>query len=119
MYGVPTNLPLFAFVGQSCTLIRLGEYQLQFHFGAAHIDVEGDWEWRAPSAATLDCSMPNSERAVYHIHKMLGLTVSSVYISPPDWISLTFQDGSTLIVYDNYDKYESFAVFANGEDHYI
>ena len=45
MRGVPANLPLQPFVGQTLIQVSLGEFQLQFHFSEAGcISVEGNWQ---------------------------------------------------------------------------
>jgi hypothetical protein len=50
MYGVPKDLDLSRFRGDSLIQIAIGEFQIQFHFGSrSSIAVEGDWELKDQS----------------------------------------------------------------------
>ncbi len=111
MRGVPANLPLQPFVGQTLIQVSLGEFQLQFHFHEAGcISVEGNWQLVDSSGRVVDHAMENKEREVYRVHLLLGMSVSTYTIDPPKSFSLLFSSGHTLTVFDDSDRYESFSV---------
>jgi hypothetical protein len=119
MHGVPSDLPLAAFVGFSLDQICLGQFQVQFHFSGApgvtaRISVEGGWELRDSSDISLDQDREYSDRQHYKLHVLLGRTVSSFSIDPPRSFELAFVSGHRLTIYDDNERYETFSVYAPG-----
>jgi hypothetical protein len=111
MYGVPKDLDLSRFRGDSLIQIAIGEFQIQFHFGSgSSIAVEGDWELKDQSGKLIDRDMENSARESYHIHHLLGRTVLTTKLDPPKSISLHFDNGMTLTILDSSNQFESFLV---------
>jgi hypothetical protein len=112
MYGVPANLNLRRFHGATLTQICLGEFQQQFHFiqPELSISVEGDWLVQSESGEVIDKSAPNSERTAYRIHRLLGKKVTDHNLNAPTSFSLLFENGLSLFVFDNSDRYESFSI---------
>jgi hypothetical protein len=111
VHGVPADLPLQSFVGAPLTQIGIGEYQLQFHFqGAGSITVEGGWKLVDSHQQQVDASQEHKEREAYRVHLLLGQTVGSFTVSPPDSFTLHFTSGYDLTVFDDSERYESFSL---------
>lgn len=124
MHGVPANLDLRPFVGASLDQIRLGAWDIQFHFSgpkgcpSASLGVEGRWAVFSASGEVIDESLRDDqapeERAVYRVHRLLGHSVVAFTLDPPTSLTLTFDDGSRLTVWDDESGYESFHVEPGG-----
>jgi len=111
MYGVPKNLDLRRFVGATLIQIGVGEFQLQFHFHTGvSIGVEGGWELRNAAGEVVDQAMENRLRSEYRVHRILGRDVVGTEIDPPRSITLDFDDGHRLQVFDDDEHYESFSI---------
>ena len=111
MYGVPKDLNLTQFIGQTLIQIPIGEFQIQFHFHRGGIvSVEGDWELANSEGALIDRSMENANRPAYHVHRLLGQDVVAFTIDAPRSFSLQFANGLALRVFDNSRAYESFSI---------
>ena len=124
MYGVPANLDLSVFVGCTLDQLRIGMHEIQFCFsgipGAAtpRLSVESRWECRSASADLVDQSIADgqlpSARDAYRVHVLLGQAVTSFVLDPPHSVTLTFESGATLTVWDDSPHYESFHVEPGG-----
>ena len=115
MHGVPKELPLESFVGDSLTQICIGQNEIIFRFSeAGSITVEGRWELADATGRLIDQSSEHAERGFYKIHVLLGNPVKSFAIEAPEWFSLRFDSGLTLKVFDDSHAYESFSIEPTG-----
>jgi hypothetical protein len=118
MHGVPADLPLQPFVGDECSQICIGRFQLQFHFGrAGRISVEGKWELRDAAGTIIDHSLRQGSaeepatRETYRIQKIIDVSVSRFSIDAPTSFTLYFANGCSLTLYDDPSQsYESIDV---------
>jgi hypothetical protein len=112
MYGVPSNLDLRRFCGATLTQLGIGEFQLQFHFTQPEfsISVEGDWQVNNPEGEIVDRSLPNAERESFRVHRLLGRTVVESSVNAPKSFALRFDNGWSLVVFDNSQEYQSFSI---------
>jgi len=125
MHGVPNDLDLTPFIGCTLDQIAIGAHEIQFHFSGpgGHISpslaVESHWEYRGTNGEMLDRALHDdqlpTERDVYRVHRAITHTVVSVTLDPPDSITVGFDDGTTLRVWDsNAPHYESFRIEPGG-----
>ncbi|MES2997067.1 MAG: hypothetical protein V4733_09690 [Verrucomicrobiota bacterium] len=125
MYGVPSDLPLQQFIDATLDQICIGEHQLQLHFSTTvsaidiqqgkfpeprSVSVESAWELRDHSGEILDQWQEHSERDSYSIHQLLGRPVTAFRIDPPHSVTLIFDTGAALTIYDDSTHYESFSI---------
>jgi len=110
-------LDLARFLGAELIQICIGEFQFQFHFHpTGSISVEGKWELRDSAGLLIDgaeLSKPNesySRRETFYVHVLLGKSVKSHSVHPPNSFSLRFDSGHTLIIFDDSSQYESFSI---------
>ena len=109
MHGVSANLDLSFLHGAELEQVRLGLYQLQFHFHpVGSISVEGGWELFDVSGKVIDRRCEGPDRPAYQIHRLLGRRVVGSEVSAPSWFALRFDSGDTLRVFDDSDRYECF-----------
>ena len=115
MRGVPPDLPLDPFIGRECNQVALGRFQIQFHFsGTGSISVESRWELRDLTGNLIDRAQEHAERAPYRIHEILDVPVVRFAIDPPLSLTLFFESGHALTIFDDSDQYESFSVNLDG-----
>ncbi len=115
MYGVPKDLPLKRFVGDSLTQVSLGMDGVHFHFGkSGTISVEGKWELQDSSGRVVDRAMEHADRDAYRLHMIFNAEVVGFSIDPPRSFSLTFATGHILTIYDDTPQYESFHIEPDG-----
>ena len=118
MYGVPADLPLQPFVGDECSQVCIGQFQLQFHFvRAGTISVEGKWELRDAADTVIDHSLCQGSpeepatREAYRIQKIIDVPVSRFSIDAPRSFTLYFTNGFSLTLFDDPSRpYESIDV---------
>ena len=111
MYGVPTNLDLQRFVGAMLIQVALGEFQVQFRFHPeGEIAVEGHWELRDQSGYLVDQAQPTHEREGYRVHRVIGRKVVASLVDAPTSITLKFDSGHRLQIFDSSREYESFSI---------
>ena len=115
MYGVPKDLPLQRFVGDSLFQIAIGVDGVHFIFGkAGTISVTGRWELHDKAGQLVDKAEDNGTRSQYRAHVVLNQDVVAQSINSPESFSLTFSGGHKLTVYDDTPQYESFAIEPGG-----
>jgi hypothetical protein len=119
VYGVPSNLNLKRFHTATLTQICLGEFQTQFHFvdPELSISVEGDWQVTNAEGHIADRSVPNANRASFHVHHLLGRRIVDSNVNAPNAFSLRFDSGWTLTIHDSSREFESFSI--NPGDIYV
>jgi len=112
MYGVPAKLDLSKFVGDQLVQLCLGQFIQFFHFESqASISVEGSWELRDAHGKLIDRverGTPSGEGL--HTHLLLGKKVVGYRLDAPASISLSFESGHTLTIFDDSSQYESFSI---------
>lgn len=115
MYGVPVDLDLSRFNGATLIQVSLGEFQVQFHFTpTAEIAVEGRWELRDRSGRLIDHAQETTDREAYRVHHLLGRQVTGSQVDAPGSITLEFDSGHRLQVFDSSPEYESFTIQPGG-----
>jgi uncharacterized protein DUF6188 len=111
MYGVPTDLDLERFVGSTLIQVALGEFEIQFRFHPeGEIAVGGRWELRGQSGHLVDQAQPTRDRDAYRVHQLLGRVVVGSQVDAPRSITLEFDNGHRLQVFDSSREYESFTI---------
>ena len=112
MVGVSEDLPFASFLGEECSMIGLGQFQLQFHFsgGSKSITTESRWELRDAAGEIVDQVMPCDERLQYRLHLILGQLVRGFAVNAPLSFTLQFENGYTLTIYDDEERYECFSI---------
>ena len=118
MYGVPNDLPLQRFVGDSICQIAIGSHDIQFHFNkAGSFNVGGGrWEILDAGGAIVDESIegPPSSRQQYRVHVLFHSDVTNFDINAPHSFTLSFANGHSLTIYDDSEQYESFSIEPDG-----
>ncbi len=112
MYGVPKDLDLRRFEGATLTQICLGSFQVQFNLDQPVLQVfaEGTWEVRGPSGELVDKNMEQKEREAFRIHPLIGSRFVGYTVNSPKSLTLRFDNGWSLILVDDSEKYESFTI---------
>ena len=115
MYGVPSHLPLDRFVGKDCTMIGIGQFQLDFTFQEAGIiSVFGRWELRDHTSRIIDQEHEPNDRDCYRVHQIFGSQVIRYEIDAPTSFTLYFENGYVLTIFDDSEQYESFSIQPDG-----
>jgi hypothetical protein len=117
MNGVPKDLPLHRFVGDSICQIALGMHDVHFHFNkAGSINVEGKWQIYDASGTIVDESIDGlpSTRQHYRVHVIFDSDVEKFDIDAPHSFTLTFANGHKLTIHDESEQYESFSIQPDG-----
>lgn len=115
MYGVPADLDLAELYGGSLDQICIGPSDLQLRFSTGHhFSVWGGWKLVESNGALLDEALVeepgNRTRNGWRISELLAETVTTVEIDPPQSLSLRFNSGRTLTLFDDSQQYESFLI---------
>jgi hypothetical protein len=116
MYGVPKDLPLQRFIGDSICQVALGSHGVHFNFNkAGSINVDGGkWQIHDSSGTIVDESIDDdavpSTRQHYRVHVILDSDVTKFEIDAPHSFSLVFSSGHRLTIYDDSPQYESFSI---------
>ena len=115
MYGVPSDLDLSHFQAGTCTQLAIAEFQIQFHFHpSGSISVEGRWELRDPGGKIIDRSMEPPDRDSYKLHRIVGKSVDTTFLNAPDSFGLIFNNGYTLEIFDDSQKFETCQIAPTG-----
>ena len=116
MYGIPKDLRLERLVGQEFNFIGLGRFQIQFHISSlVAIQVEGRWELRDASGVLVDSQQEHGARATYCLHCIIDVPITRFTIDAPRSLTLFFESGHSLSIFDDSEHYESFSVYFTGE----
>ena len=115
MYGVPADLNLDEMTGATLIQLAIGEFQIQFRFMPYwEIGVEGHWEVSDFSGSIIDQARPNANRDAYRIHHLLGHQVVGAQIHAPESITLEFDNGCRLRLFDSSREFECFTIHPGG-----
>jgi len=115
VYGVPKDLPVDAWIGQTLDQVCLGQFQLQLHLGDnVAIGIAGGWVLKDPEGTVIDQCLEPQEREAYRVHVLLGRTVIASRVDVPESFTLTFDHGYELTVFDDSTQYESFTIAITG-----
>jgi len=112
MYGVPDTLELPFLLDAELSQLCIGETHIQFNFSPnGSIGVEGDWELLDSSGEVIEesCSGP-----LVLTQKLIGKCVTDYIIDAPKSVSILFENGFTLIIFDSSEQYESFTIEPGG-----
>src|SRR5262245_25718646 len=116
MYGVPSDLPLKAFVGGEFNQIALGRFQTQFHSsGTGTISVEGRWELRGSGGDIIDAWTEPEQREADRLHSIIDVPVIRYAIDSPWSFTNACENGHRLTVFDDTPQYEAFAIHLDGQ----
>jgi hypothetical protein len=116
MYGVPSDLPLKAFVGGELNQIALGRFQTQLHCsGTGSIYVEGRWELRGADGSLVDGWIEHEKRDAYRLHTIIDVPIVGFEIDPPRSFTILFESGHRLTVFDESPQYEAFSIHLEGQ----
>ena len=111
MYGVPKDLPLQRFVGDTLFQVSIGMDGEHYHFGeAGTISVQGKWQLQDSTGEVVDKWMEHADRDAYRLHEIFNAEVTDFRIDPPQSFSLTFSTGHILTVFDDTSRYEAFHI---------
>lgn len=116
MHGVPSDLPLKAFVGGEFNQIALGRFQTEFHCsGTGSISVEGRWELRNSAGDIIDAWREHDQREAYRLHSIIDVPIVAYEIDSPRSFTIAFESGHRLTVFDDTPQYEAFAIHLDGQ----
>ena len=108
MYGIPKDLNLDFLLGATLTQIAIGEYQIQFNFSPeGSFGVEGNWELKDKKGNVLDSS---ASPPFGQVQSLLGQNVKASMVAPPKSLTITFESGQALTIYDSSEQFESFTI---------
>jgi hypothetical protein len=111
MHGVPADLPVQRFVGDTLFQVCIGVDGVHFVFGhAGTISVHGGWDLLDRDGNLVDGWQEHSERKSYQLHVIFNEDVTGCTIDPPHSFTLTFANGHRLTIYDDSPGYECFAI---------
>ena len=115
MYGVPLDLPIERFVGDSLTQIRIGIDGVHFAFNQTGIiGIFELWKLHDADGKMINRTQEHCDRHYYRIHVLLNADVTDFSINPPYSFTLKFSTGHQLTIYDDTSQYESCTI--NFED---
>jgi hypothetical protein len=111
MYGIPANLDLSRFVGAELIQLCAGQFQCQFHFDPpTSICVERRWELRDESGQLLDVAVEGTPAGTLNSTVLLGKKIIKTSINVPHSLSLHFESGHVLTIFNDSEPYESFTI---------
>jgi hypothetical protein len=115
MYGVPADLPIQRFIGDSLIQLRIGMDGIHFVFGQTGIiSIFGLWQLHDADRQIIDQAQEHSDQHCYRIHLLLNTDVTDCRIDPPSSFALMFSTGHQITIYDDTPQYESCTI--NFED---
>ena len=122
MYGVPKDLDLSAFIGQTVEDVIIGPHDVQIRMNPdLNISIMGSWELRDASGTIVDqapdrniASFCTSVTIPTWLPRIVNRTFVRLEISPPEWFELEFDTGDRLRVYDDSPHYESCTIWPAG-----
>jgi hypothetical protein len=94
----------------------LGEHTVGFGFQLpdlgtpGSIMVEGRWEVRDAEGHNVDQVQEHATREAYRVHRLLSRDVVSSTVDAPRSFALLLDSGDELRVFDDSERYESFAI---------
>ena len=112
MHGIPKDLPIERFVGDFLFSVAITAGGLHFHFNrAGTISVEGHWELKDSSGQLIDRNLDHGSRDAYRVHVVLNEDVVRSRLEAPCSLTLIFESGHELTIYDDLPARESFHIY--------
>jgi len=114
MYRIPADINLDDIVGSEIHQIRLGRYDVQFHFDSGRsIAVQGDVDVFQNSTLisnwTEEHNWTNTE-----FQKLLNAPVLSYSVPNDRLLEIKFEDSLVLHLHDSSDQYETMQIYPEG-----
>jgi hypothetical protein len=104
MYGLPKNFDGSFLVGRTCELVCFSQNQVCLHFGdKITITIESAFSYK--TIQVIDVPVHKS-----NLMELLGASVSGVQGDKDGTLSLFFDNGQTLKVYDTSKQFESYNI---------
>jgi hypothetical protein len=120
MYGVPADLPLNQLIGKTIDSLVISMHQISFILlGQDAINVQGGWELRDRAALVVDSGQDHDGRDCYRIHRIIDVPIVGFAIDPPRSLTLVFESGHSLEIFDDDEHYESVQVHLEGSGTFI
>jgi primase-polymerase (primpol)-like protein len=109
MYGLPKDFDGSFLVGRTLNLVCFSQNQMSFHFDDdITITVESAFSYK--TAQVVDVPVQES-----NLMELLGSAVSVARGEADGTLSLLFNNGQTLKVYDTTKQYESYTITYGGK----
>jgi hypothetical protein len=112
MYGIPKELDLSPLVGECTTQVRVGQFDLQFTIGPVSFTVESPvtlFRDRTPFARWEGGRWPDSG-----FYDIMNVKVTRCEVPNDKLIVVEFENGITMHLEDNFDRYESMSIYFEG-----
>jgi len=111
MYGVSPDLDLSFLHGAQLIQICLGQHQVQLHFHPiGSVSVEGKWILYDADRCPISESSDLANWRPIQLHRVLGQHIQNTRLSPPDSLTLSFDNGEELQVFDSCRDHESIQI---------
>ena len=115
MHGVSPHLNLSVLRGAQLIQICLGQHQVQFHFHPiGTVSIEGKWSLYDADRCLMSERSDLFGRRPIQLHRILGQHIQGIQISPPDSLTLRFDNGESLQLFDSCRDYESIQIEPGG-----
>jgi len=109
MYGLPKGFDGSVLVGRTLEMVCFNENQVYLHFdGRTTITIESAFSYKNEQIV----HVPVAES---HLMELLGLSVSAAKGDDKGTLSLFFDNGQTVRVYDTTKQYESYTISYGGK----
>ena len=109
MYGLPAGENFAFLVGLALDQVCIGRHEMILNFEAdTSINVEGNLGVESPEGREL--VQDDLRQAVADVALLLAKRVTNVIPRPEGTLTLTFDSGSRLNIYDSSERYESYQI---------
>lgn len=110
MFGLPADFDGSFLVGLTLEMICFTENQVNLHFGAdTMIRIESAYSYNGNEPVDVPVCQSN-------LMELLGSSVLVTHGDASGTLSLTFNQGRTLKVYDTTEQYESYIITHGGKE---
>ena len=114
MYGIPLDLDLRDIVGSEISQIRIGRYDVQFHFNSGRgIYLQGDAEILNDGIVIARWT-ESTGWSTLAFQQLLNATISGYSVINEKLLEIRFEIGLSLYLHDSFDQYESMQVHPEG-----
>jgi hypothetical protein len=83
------------------------------------VGVEGRWLLRAPDSRVVERTRYALAGDAAVLMQVITQHVTGTEVAPPESFTLVFDDGTTLTVFDDSDRYESFSIHVGSRSIYV